>query len=242
MSTTLQATLVSRGCSRRIVPIVRYVPRLPSMVIDPNWFGAPLPDLGRVLAHENGHALSLPHTANMGDLMFLTFEGGGLVLSEAECDQARLEAQKISGTIDKNKKGKRQRRQAPRTRMEVDDLESRLRGLAGIDISEHAVTYENSSLRRTKVTRRERRRRSRCGRQHRSAVAGRERCGLTGVCEQGMCTAASSRRTTVRHRPVELAVHARFHPSNRPHRSLRISKSKWLTARVPGVTLAPCVL
>jgi hypothetical protein len=76
------------------------------------------------LAHEDGHALCLPHVVPNVDFRLMnTGPFGNFVLSAQERANVRAEAQKISGTIDKNKNGERLPDPRPRSRTAVDDLE-----------------------------------------------------------------------------------------------------------------------
>ncbi|MBI1743434.1 hypothetical protein HYR54_10280 [Candidatus Acetothermia bacterium] len=75
------------------------------------------------LAHEDGHALCLNHVDPNLDQRLMNVTGfGNFVLDPIERANARAEAQKISGTIDKDKHGVRLLDPKPRSRISVDDL------------------------------------------------------------------------------------------------------------------------
>lgn len=92
---------------------------------DPDRLGA---NFGETLAHENGHGMCLDHTkdaeGNEADLdkrIMNPTTFGNDKFTVAEREKIRAEAQKISGTIDKNKNGERLSDPRPRSKEAVDD-------------------------------------------------------------------------------------------------------------------------
>lgn len=111
------------------------------LITDPSWGTAER--FGTTMAHENGHALSLSDLQEKKDtfnVMYFTEFKGKNKFEDDQCKKARIEAQKISGTTDKDADGKPVTRSAPRTRLTTDDLNPDPT-LAWSDIMEYAVTY-----------------------------------------------------------------------------------------------------